>query len=1034
MRKSRLFMVLIALFGLITVQAQIRYVTEGGNGTKDGSSWENASKDLQKMIDLLSEEGGGEVWVKGGVYVPTKKIADVDEAGNPTTNRDKTFRLRKNVSLYGGFKGMETVRDQRNPEENITVLSGTLNANESAYHVVVGVGEDDMGGAEIDGFTITGGKALYTEADPNAEQENAEHPFKRTIYILGKEKGIDKEFRLPRGNGAGLYLFGCSNVTMNDLKITENSGNQEVGVRVRACFEVELSNSIIYNNLAFTGGDAGGYCNGSAVNNTTLIISNLIVQGNKNMNGNSANNSAFTINYSSLTLQNMTIENNTASGGVSGGLFIGYSTINIKDLYVKNNISPSGKAVNFEKIKNSYLTNIHLSENKTTDGTGGATGVQFNYLENVSINGLFVKGHKRDLDEGGVTLVNSNLVTIEDFRIENNEAGRKYGGLYILNGKDILLKNGVIKENHSEDVGGGIALANSSVTGQNLLIANNSSTTGNSAIHLDAKSTLDLINSTVVNNSTLSNTAVGGLDFSKNITLSNSIVWGNKNGIGISNVNEVIPSTSTHNLIEGIDLSLTGQDLNGLDGLNTVTDADGIFANFIHSDYRLLPVGTNPVLAKGNDGSDLGYFQTEEIYDPFNDIRFEGGTLAKDGVTRMFRYTGAPIDLQLLYPAGAGDVDYIGNLPVNAGTYTVTASLTGGTYNGPDFTVNVIIEKAYMPFTLDEIPAMNITGGAYSLSCDYDYATYPSASPSFIYMSSNPFVATLSGDQLIFYNAGYSIITAKMEDSNYETNEAVRVAWVLSDDASIEGIYVDGNKIEPSGNGDYVIIVDPGRSIEDLINHMEVITGNDGATVDVIDNENGTISIIVLAEDGTQNETIIGVEERVISGGDPDPVLTYYPVTIETIGDGDVVVSGLNTAGQAAATTTLSVTATAKEGFEFYSIVVSSGRITSELSLENGGSFTVYGETTITVMFMREGFDPNPDPGVGNTVVENDTKLWVADGTLYVRTAQPQALQVVSLTGAVVAQQQVAGEESISLTKGIYLVCVGKKTEKIIVR
>ncbi|MDR1793646.1 MAG: hypothetical protein LBR36_09480, partial [Bacteroidales bacterium] len=59
--------VLVLLLGMminINVNAQlIRYVYPGGRGTQTGDKWDNASPDLQAMIDTVETKGGGEVWV-----------------------------------------------------------------------------------------------------------------------------------------------------------------------------------------------------------------------------------------------------------------------------------------------------------------------------------------------------------------------------------------------------------------------------------------------------------------------------------------------------------------------------------------------------------------------------------------------------------------------------------------------------------------------------------------------------------------------------------------------------------------------------------------------------------------------------------------------------------------------------------------------------------------------------------------------------------------------------------------------------------
>src|SRR5690606_13084557 len=126
---------------------------EGGTGT--GTTWANASGDIQIMIN--SSAGGDQVWVAKGTYLPTHI------AGNGTTDPDKSFVLKKDVKIYGGFAGTETSLANRNLgiTTNASILSGDLgtigNSTDDAYHVVISAG--DVGIAELNGFTIKDGYA-----------------------------------------------------------------------------------------------------------------------------------------------------------------------------------------------------------------------------------------------------------------------------------------------------------------------------------------------------------------------------------------------------------------------------------------------------------------------------------------------------------------------------------------------------------------------------------------------------------------------------------------------------------------------------------------------------------------------------------------------------------------------------------------------------------------------------------------------------------------------------------------------------------
>lgn len=139
-----------------TVQSEVLYVKEGGTG--DGSSWANASGDLQLMMDDQFE--GREVWVAEGTYY----------APSPY------FRLRSKVKVYGGFPttGNPAFAD-RDHEAHPSVLKSNSN-----YTIGNFFPESSNLSAEtlLDGFVLTrdADHTLYTigvmESNSNATYSN----------------------------------------------------------------------------------------------------------------------------------------------------------------------------------------------------------------------------------------------------------------------------------------------------------------------------------------------------------------------------------------------------------------------------------------------------------------------------------------------------------------------------------------------------------------------------------------------------------------------------------------------------------------------------------------------------------------------------------------------------------------------------------------------------------------------------------------------------------------------------------------------
>ncbi len=139
----------------------ILFVDADAVGLNNGQGWTNAFNELQDALRIagLDRSFVEEVWVAAGTYRPS-------EERDPGSPRTATFQLISGMGIYGGFAGGEISRHQRDPDNNVTILSGDLNGDdgpyfannvENAYHVVTASNTDES--AVLDGFTITGGNA-----------------------------------------------------------------------------------------------------------------------------------------------------------------------------------------------------------------------------------------------------------------------------------------------------------------------------------------------------------------------------------------------------------------------------------------------------------------------------------------------------------------------------------------------------------------------------------------------------------------------------------------------------------------------------------------------------------------------------------------------------------------------------------------------------------------------------------------------------------------------------------------------------------
>jgi predicted outer membrane repeat protein len=228
--------------------ATVWHVKPIASGDGLGSSWANASDSLQVMMDDAS--AGDTIWVAAGTYYPTSSPDDIS-----IDSRDKAFHLSKNIKIYGGFAGTETMLSERDWTTNVTILSGDFgnndvvsgiganllisNTTENAYHVfMVTTATSPI----LDGFTIKGGNAN----GPGKIQLNNNQFFRSEgggIYVrIGNIQLAN--LTIIGNNGGGLNIDGStSNTPITNVRVLKNVNH---GLRINTT--VDIRNSTFSGN------------------------------------------------------------------------------------------------------------------------------------------------------------------------------------------------------------------------------------------------------------------------------------------------------------------------------------------------------------------------------------------------------------------------------------------------------------------------------------------------------------------------------------------------------------------------------------------------------------------------------------------------------------------------------------------------------------------------------------------------------------------------------------------------------------------
>ena len=244
----------------------------------DGSDWGvEAFKFLQDALaladDLLNAEPPlatqVEVWIAGtnasNPYRPDRSAAAPGGSGD----QNASFVLINDCRLMGGFVGSETALNQRNPEVNITILSGDLDGDdqfvpsqspqlqephqyinyaENSFHVVRANPGTNPALAWINGFRISGGNAMFSQSGGGLYGDMGAPSVVRCVFFANKSQF----------HGGGVELFSLDPFRarfVNCTFLANQSDNDGGGLALFFSAHADVTHCVFLRNHA---ADAGG--------------------------------------------------------------------------------------------------------------------------------------------------------------------------------------------------------------------------------------------------------------------------------------------------------------------------------------------------------------------------------------------------------------------------------------------------------------------------------------------------------------------------------------------------------------------------------------------------------------------------------------------------------------------------------------------------------------------------------------------------------------------------------------------------------
>eukprot|EP00210_Caulerpa_lentillifera_P003958 g3777.t1 len=384
----------------------------GNNATSNGGGCAFRSKSRVQANNLTFRNNIAFDNDGGGIHLSSRSQLQI---------RDSLFS--KNEAVKGGAIFAFS--------KSLLVLSHSIFiSNQAGYGNAINMDECDNGSISDCNFTNHSnayhGGVLYFESGNNGTISNCNFTHNRV------------------GNRAGvIYLDGFHNATISNSNFTNNRAYEGGVLYMDFSKNGRVSNCNFINNTASNGGAFGIY-----------IVSSLSVFDSVFSSNEARGNGVVHLLDSNLTLQSVTMTNNSAETG--GALYAYRANINITNsTFEKSSASRSGGSIYMEQA-NATLEDMTLQSNEAKEDCGGVCVYRTSYL---NASNLTIQSSSAGNVGGGIAVDNSSSILCYSCMILNNRADRGAGlHVYADNSIPIVaqLQNSRFENNSAYLYGGGI--------------------------------------------------------------------------------------------------------------------------------------------------------------------------------------------------------------------------------------------------------------------------------------------------------------------------------------------------------------------------------------------------------------------------------------------------------------------------------------------------------------------------------------------------------------------------------------------------
>lgn len=395
--------------------SRIRYVKPGGTG--NGTSWEEASGDLQRMIDELADNNPqhlpGEVWVAAGTYEPQSQLIQ-------GTGYSASFRMRDGISVYGGFAGTETAKAGRHKKEGGMPWEFTNQTILTAAYYVRNASNPSFTGNK---WTLTSDSRHVVWFAPMPGEEAFTQPtYLDGVTITGgyAQGGTGLE-DFKTDQGAGAYMDGSNTYLTNSIVKENYATGNGGGVYLK---DGRVQSTLIYNNNADQNGGAV-YVDDQGLVHRSMLTNNSARNGAGVYLDNQPATQGEQDHPEYLILSTCVVSNNTASG--NGAVYCDEGGVLLQNTITNNNCVTATDATdpNASQTGGIYINryalvaNSVIWNNRMSDGTNipmyakNPTADKVRFMYN-AISGVNNAVWNNTLQEQTLSLVDQNAGTTDD--------------------------------------------------------------------------------------------------------------------------------------------------------------------------------------------------------------------------------------------------------------------------------------------------------------------------------------------------------------------------------------------------------------------------------------------------------------------------------------------------------------------------------------------------------------------------------------------------------------------------------------------